>query len=534
MSRACVAILFLALAACSKGIARGTPQPDEPFWVKLCDHLERGQSLLKAKDYPTAITEFGEGLEVVNPHGDKWYNIRAFHRRRAYCLEGRADCFVALKEEAKAIRDYEAALNLISPFAGDYDIVKLKDKIANARIPGLDAALAAAERRVVEQPGSADALVDRAVAIFNRGSSGYAERALADARRAAELAPKSPAPRWVIGDILLDQADWAGAKAAYLEGEAIFPRGNALGLYRLGLLAERGKDPEEAMKFHQWALTAETYRQTSNLRRMPKPVLLVKRQRGDCLIQLGRLQLMRGIANKSDPVDIQAALKSYKEAVFLDPRDFNAHHGQHEATFRLGLYSEVLALGENLRRVAKENPEIQPNDDRWAVVAWAEGVSAWHLEKWDLLRDRMRFVTEGRNSNIGFAWQLRALASEHLSLYADAAKFMQKARQLDAKLPAIALPNTERWVAVEAQDQALRREWEENQRKSAKMQAERDKLTKSDAPFDWGSVRMPSPNSGWGSSAQSNSDGGAYLESKIRASLQGRDPNSVAPVGGKR
>lgn len=216
--------------------------------------LERGWAFLQAGDPPAAQREFTAALKADprfypadaglayarlaagDPAGADTAFGRALAKSPGYvpALVGRGDALLALGRTAEAVDVYESALAVnpnLSEVRRRLETISFRSQQAalqsarEAAAAGRDADAAKAyEEAIASSPESA--FLYRELAIVER-RQGDRTRALEHARRAAALDPGDRQAWLLIGDLLAEALDFAGAAAAYEEAEALDPGGDA-------------------------------------------------------------------------------------------------------------------------------------------------------------------------------------------------------------------------------------------------------------------------------------------------------------------
>lgn len=266
LSRTAMVALLVVLAL-TAACARRTPPPALPTAVKHPDfmfptvpaalarapgveHIEPGWRYLQNDDLRAAAREFaaalkrnpglypanaGEGYTAL-ARGEHTDALAAFGTALTAApdyvpaLVGRGQAFLALKQDADALAAFESALAAnpdLPDVARRVEVLRFRNvqqTIEAGRTAAaagrFDDARVAYGRALDLSPESA--FLHRELAAVER-SSGNADAALRQFRRAAELDPSDAASLVAIGDLLAQRRDFGGAEAAYRQAAALEP-----------------------------------------------------------------------------------------------------------------------------------------------------------------------------------------------------------------------------------------------------------------------------------------------------------------------
>jgi tetratricopeptide (TPR) repeat protein len=457
-----------------------------------------------SKDYRGAL-EIAERMYAVAmaPGADHHWELAHFPYRRG-------QLFFKLGEYARAEADFEEAIRIRSA-APMGPSKELFEALAAARKPDLEAGIAALDQRIASEPPSSELHLQRALLFQRRGSKGDGERAAADAARAADLAPDAPALRWSAGGLLFCVGDAEGAKRQYAQAEALYPAGSELGLLRLGLIAERGKDPALAMQLYTQALEGRRTRKPEHLARFGEPEVLGPERRRECFHRRGMIYFGRTGGDRADKANLERALRDFEAGMAEDPLDPDLCYFRLKTYFLLDIMTSVLGAADDFHKALKSRPDARWDND-YSIPSMTS-IAAFRTENWKRVESSASVLTDGMHGRSSEAWLMRAVAAEHLGNYRWAAQFLRRARDLNPSLPPVRLPKTEEFLRDQAaHEDRQRREQAAADAEFLRAQRERKALAEGRANYDFDKVLK----GGLGNLGDDNWRAGAELDRRMR------------------
>ena len=221
----------------------------------------------------------------------------------------------------------------------------------------VEALLQSAQQIITNQPFSPDGFLLRAAAEINRQKYSDAEK---DLNKAAELAPKSPAPDIQMGNLRLTQKKFSEAEKSYQAGLEKDPSSSdALSGLMNSYIADKQPDQAVAAANAQIAKApnsnfydllgtalfgkkdlkgAETALRTS---------VDLDKHNSDALVKLGKVQVAEGSANQ--------ALATYQQSIKDNPREISFY------ILAGGLY-EIKSDWEHAKAMYQQALNIEPNN----------------------------------------------------------------------------------------------------------------------------------------------------------------------------